>query len=54
MEGKMAMIFITRGVKRTAYESSVGKPEGKRKRPLRRTKCRGEDNVNMVLKELAD
>ena len=35
---------------RNAYRVLVGKPEGKR--PLRRTRCRWEDNIKMDLREV--
>jgi hypothetical protein len=35
---------------RNAYNILVGKPEGKR--PLRRPKCRCEDNTGMDLREI--
>jgi hypothetical protein len=38
------------GEKRNAYMILVGKPEGKR--PLGRLKCRWEDNIRMVLREI--
>jgi hypothetical protein len=33
-----------------AYKMVVGKPEGKR--PLRRSRCRWEDNIRIDLKEI--
>jgi hypothetical protein len=38
------------GEKRNAYRILVGKPG--RKRPLRRPRCRWEDNIKMYLKEV--
>jgi len=38
------------GEMRNAYNILVGKPEGKR--PLRRPKCRCEDNTGMDLREI--
>jgi hypothetical protein len=38
------------GKKRNAKRILVGKPEGNR--PLRRPKCRGENNVKMDLREI--
>jgi hypothetical protein len=38
------------GEKRNAYRISVGKPEGKR--PLRRYRCRWEDNIKIDLREI--
>jgi hypothetical protein len=38
------------GKRRSAYEVLVGKPE--RKRPLRRRRCRWEDNIKVDLKEI--
>jgi hypothetical protein len=35
---------------RSAYNILVGKPEGKR--PLRRPRCRWEDNIKMDLREI--
>jgi hypothetical protein len=37
------------GAKRNAYRILVGKPEGKR--PLRRPRCRWEDNIRKDLRE---
>jgi hypothetical protein len=37
------------GVKRNAYRTLVGKPEGNR--PLGRPRCRWEDNIKMDLRE---
>jgi hypothetical protein len=38
------------GEERGVYRVLVGKPEGKR--PLRRSKCRWEDNIKMELQEV--
>jgi hypothetical protein len=38
------------GEVRNAYKISAGKPEGKR--PLRRPRCRWEDNMRMNLREI--
>jgi hypothetical protein len=38
------------GGKRIAYRILVGKPEGKR--PLGRSRCRWEDNIRMVVREI--
>jgi len=38
------------GERRGAYRVLVGKPEGKR--PLRRLRCRREDNIKMDLQEV--
>ena len=38
------------GERRGVYKALVGKPEGKR--PLGRPRCRWEDNITMVLREL--
>jgi hypothetical protein len=38
------------GKERGVYRVLVGKPEGKR--PLRRPRCRREDNINMDLQEV--
>jgi hypothetical protein len=38
------------GDERNAFKILVGKPEGKR--PLRRTRCRWQDNMKMVLREI--
>jgi hypothetical protein len=39
-----------RGLKRNAYRTLVGKPEGKR--PLGRQRCRWVDNIKMDLREI--
>jgi len=38
------------GMRRGVYRGFVGKPEGKR--PLRRLRCRWEDNIRMDLQEV--
>jgi hypothetical protein len=43
-------VCSTNREKRNAYRILVGKPEGKR--PLRRSRCRCEDDIRMDLREI--
>ena len=45
-----AVVRARMGEERGVHRVSVGKPEGKR--PLRRRRCRWEDNIKMDLQEV--